>query len=268
MKRLSFVTMLMLTFCISAAAEQSETEKKGTEIMRKYYKEMTTKNFRTDVTMQLVDRTGKIQTRHVKRLSKTDENDLEKFLIIFVAPPTVRHTALLMIEHNDSDDDVWYYLPAIKRVKRISGTNMRSSYVGTEFSYKDIRREHVGPEDNCYVYVKNEKIAGVDHFVIDAAPVSTKEKEEQGYGGRRLWVRTDNYLTSQVEFYKENGDHMKTLVGTDLREVGDKKRPRYFKLTMTSEKGVKTIIEFQNMEIDGKEPADKFFTKGFLTSKK
>jgi outer membrane lipoprotein-sorting protein len=266
MKRLLFLSMLAL--CVSAAAEQTPEEKKGTEIMRKYYKEMTTKNFRTDVTMQLVDRAGKTQTRHVKRLSKTDEKDQEKFLIIFVDPPTVRHTALLMVEHENKDDDVWYYIPAIKRAKRISGSNMRNSYVGTEFTYKDIRREHVEPEENCYVYVKNEKLNGADHFVLDASPVSTKEKDEQGYGGRRLWVRADSYLVSQVEFYKENGDHLKTLVATDLRPVGDKKRPRYFKLTMTSAKGVKTIIEFKNVEIDGKDPADKFFTKAFLTSKK
>jgi hypothetical protein len=260
--------MLALVLCAPAAAEQTETEKKGTEIMRKYYKQMTTKNFRTDVTMQLIGRDGKVQTRHVKRLSKTDENDLEKYLIIFVDPPTVRHTSLLMIEHKDKDDDVWFYLPAPNKVKRISGTNMRGSYVGTEFTFKDIRREHVEPKDNCYVFVKNEKLAGVDHFVLDAVPVSRKEKDEQGYAGRRLWVRTDNYLTTQVEFYKDNGEHLKTLVATDMRKVGDSGKFRYHKLTMTSAKGVKTVIEFRHMEIDGKDPADKFFTKAFLTRKK
>jgi hypothetical protein len=268
MKRFIVLVPVLTLLCLPAASGQTKAERQGFEVMQKFYEQMTTKNFRSDVTMQLIDRSGRIQTRHVKRLSKTDENDKEKFLIMFVDPPTVRHTALLILEHENKDDDVWYYLPAIKRIKRISGTNMASSYVGTEFSYKDIRREKVDPARNRYVLVKKETLRNVEHSVIDAFPVSRQEKDEQGYLKRRLWVRSDNHLVSQAEFYADNGKHLKTLVASDMRPVGNSGKYRYFKMTMTSRKGVKTIISFEMMCIDNREPADKFFTKAFLTRKK
>ncbi|MFC1671845.1 outer membrane lipoprotein-sorting protein [Planctomycetota bacterium] len=268
MQRLTMLMAVMVLLCLSLAYGDADAEKEGLAVMMKFYEQMTTKNFRSDVTMKLIDRSGKTQTRHVKRLSKTDDKDREKYLVIFVDPPTVRHTALLMCDQNDRDDDVWFYLPAIKRIKRISGNNMRSSYVGTEFSFKDVKREKVGPERCRYVLVNREKLRGTEHYVLDVFPLSSKEKDEQGYLRRRLWVRTDNYLVSQVEYYDIDGEHLKTLIASDMRPVGDSGKDRYYKLTMTSRSGVKTVLDFQMMQINQQDPPDKFFSKGFLTQKK
>jgi hypothetical protein len=36
------------------------------------------------------------------------------------------------------DREPWLYLPAIKRVRRISASNKTGSFVGSEFSYEDL----------------------------------------------------------------------------------------------------------------------------------
>ena len=269
--------VVLLLACIGAddvgpAVEKPAGAKPATlsarDVMKKNYEEMTTKNFRSDVLMELRVRDGRVQTRHLKRLSKTDAKDREKSLLIFTSPPTVRHTALLIVEHEEKSNDVWFYLPAVQKVKRISGSNLQRSYMGTEFTFKDLEREKVTPDRNRYEMAESEKLDGVDHYVLDAFPVGEQEPAEQGYQKRRLWIRKDNFLSSKVMFYNKKGEYLKTLIATDMKEVGKSGKFRYHTLTMTNAKGVKTVINLNMIRIDEEEPKDQYFTKAFLTRKK
>jgi hypothetical protein len=271
--------IFLLTACVGAAppdpepaapkaAKPEPAKMTGHDVMKKNYEQMTTKNFRSDVLMKLMNRGGRVQTRHLKRLSKTDSNDQEKYLLIFTDPPRIRHTALLTVEHKEKDDDVWFYMPAIRKIKRISGSNMRGPYMGTEFTFKDLKREKVTPDRNRYEMIKSEQLDGVDYYVLDAFPACESEMAEQGYKRRRLWVRKDNHLASKIIFYDEDGEYMKTLIGSDMKEIGKSGKFRYCTLTMTNKKGVKTIIQFNMIRINEKDPKDNYFTKAFLTRKK
>jgi hypothetical protein len=263
----SILIVLLSLGLASLCGDETEAEKKGREIMRKNYKQATTKNFRSDVIMKLIDRRGRTQTRHLKRISKTDDKDQERYLLIFTQPPDYRGTALLTIEHTGRDDDTWLYLPAIRKIRQMAGANLRNSYVGSEFSYKDLKREKVKPGINRYVLVKHEAVGGVDHYVIDAFAVSSKEKAEQGYKRRRIWVRSDNHLASRIDFYDKDGDFLKRLTAKDMRDVGKSGKTRYYEITMTNRKGVKTVLTFQMIRINEQPPDDKFFTRGYLMRK-
>lgn len=247
-----------------AGPGQTEEEKKGYEIMMRNYVQMTATNFRSDVIMELVDQQGKVQTRHLKRLSKIDEKDNEKYHIKFIDPPTVRNTTLLIMENSDREDDVWFYLPALKKTQRLSGASLRSSYMGTEFSFKDLKREKVPKGATKYVFVEETTMDGVKHAVIDAFSITDREKDEQGYHHRRLWIRLDNALASQIDFFDEDGKFLKRMQGADARKVGDSGHERYFKLTMTNKSGVKTIVRFELMKIGGEEVSDQYFNKEAL----
>lgn len=269
MKKISllFLVLLIITFVLYIRAE-TEAEVKGYEIMMKNYEQMTTKNFRTDVRMLLIDTDGRIQTRHVKRISQTDDEDQESYFVRFESPPTVRGATLLIIEHNNVEDDIWFYLPSVGKVKRISGANKRSSYMGTEFSYWDITREKVKRKEIRYVYIGTDTIDGVPHYVIDAFPLSEREKTEQGYQKRTLWIRGDNYLVSKVRFYDESGNFLKEFRGYELTKVGNSGKERYARVEMTNNKGVKTVIHFELMRIN-EEPVDpKFFSKATMEKKR
>jgi hypothetical protein len=262
-----FFVLILVFLPLTALSQQDDTERKGLDIMLKHYGQMKTRNWRSDVTMELVDLAGKVQHRHLKRLSKTDAKDREKYHLRFLDPPRIRNTTLLMVEHIEREDDIWAYFPAIKKVQRISGANLRSSYMGTEFSYKDLKREKVDPEKNKYLFEKMEDIYQMAHYVIKAVPISKREKIEQGYQYRKLWIRQDNYLATRIEYYDEDGDHLKTLIGSDLRVVGESGKSRYFQLVMANTKGVKTILKFRMLRIDEEDPADKYFTKTHLMRK-
>ena len=45
--------------------------------------------------------------------------------------------------HKTGPDDQWLYLPALKRVKRISSDNRSGAFVGSEFAYEDLSSQEI-----------------------------------------------------------------------------------------------------------------------------
>ena len=54
-------------------------------------------------------------------------------------PPDVAGTALLL-RRDDGDDDMFMYLPALRKSRRVTGAMTSSKVLGTDFSYADIQR--------------------------------------------------------------------------------------------------------------------------------
>jgi len=60
-------------------------------------------------------------------------------IIVFSRPRDIRGTELLTHANIEpEDDDQWLFLPAVKRVKRISSSNRAGKFVSSEFSYEDL----------------------------------------------------------------------------------------------------------------------------------
>ena len=46
----------------------------------------------------------------------------------------------------DREDDQWLYMPAYgQKLKRIAGGNKKGYFMGTDFSYEDLRPENLRP---------------------------------------------------------------------------------------------------------------------------
>lgn len=266
--------------CSGEAKEEPEAEKLARAAMKKHYEQMTDKQLATKAWMYLVEPNGSKQTRHMWRMSETNEKDEERYVVVFDKPPEIRNTAVLVVEHRDRDDDTWLYLPAIKKSMRIAGTNLRQSWAGTEFSYKDLKRERI--DANRYVLVHTEKEAAepvntpkgdppagaegagkaprADLLVIDAFPSTEREQDEQGYSKRRLWIRNDNFLLVKAEYYDKDGELLKTVVQSDVRPVGVTGKFRNYGATMTNAKGRRTEVKFEEIHIDEGDIDDDTFT--------
>ena len=75
-------------------------------------------------------------------LEAADASEGDRSIITFSEPRDVRGTALLTHSKIEPDDDSqWIFLPAVKRVKRISSSNRTGKFVSSEFSYEDLGSE-------------------------------------------------------------------------------------------------------------------------------
>ncbi len=136
--------------------------------------------------------------------------DGNKSLFVFDEPRDVQGTAFLVHAHKESADDQWLYLPALKRVKRISSANRSGSFMGSEFAYEDLTAQAV--EKYTYRYLRDEPCGdGLNCTVTELTPVDRKS----GYSRQISWRDTDELRVWKVEYYDRKNDHLKTLTLTD-----------------------------------------------------
>ena len=141
--------------------------------------------------------------------------DGDKLLIIFDRPRDISGTAFLTFTHTTGPDDQWLYLPALKRVKRISSNNKSGPFVGSEFAYEDLTSQEV--EKYTYKYLRNETENGLDSYVVERYPVDPKS----GYTKQIIWYDTEHYRIQKVEYYDRKEDLLKTLTYDGYRQYLD-----------------------------------------------
>jgi len=184
--------------------------------------------------MTLVNARGQEKTRTMK-MQVLEGKDEDKSLMEFLTPADVKGTKFLSYEHIDKDDDQWMYLPALKRVKRISSKNKSGAFMGSEFSYEDLSAFNV--KKYTYADKLDEVIVdGVAMYKGESKPVS----KYSGYTKLITWMDAQTFLIHKVEYYDRKKKLLKTAYFEDYKNYGDVYR--IGKITMKNIQNDKTTI--------------------------
>ncbi len=174
-------------------------------------------DFTAEMVMVLKNRHGQESVREMRVRTLEVAGDGDKSLSIFDTPRDIKGTAFLNFTHKSGDDDQWLYLPALKRVKRISSRNKSGSFMGSEFAYEDIGSQEV--EKYTYRWVRDETLSGKECHVVEFYPVDSKNS---GYTKLVNWIDTAEYRTWQVQYYDRKDSLLKTLTISDYRQYLDR----------------------------------------------
>ncbi len=267
MSRLVTIALWWSLACMGSAcalASAFAADPDPTDIVRKNFMVGKVRDSRGDVTMTLVSASGTKRVRSTTSVSKLLPNGVDqRRLIRFRAPADVKGTATLMIEHADGDDDIWIYLPALKKVRRLVANNKKDSFVGTDFSYGDIIGHRV--DDWTYTYVGSDTVDGAKTHVIEAVPKTPEVATNSGYGKRKVWIRVDNHVAVKGEYWDGAGAPVKQLSARDVREIDPAEHKwQAFQLEMKNlQTGHTTTIEFGTLEV-GVGLDDQQFTERYL----
>jgi len=188
-------------------AQGQTAEEKGLSIVKESDKrDEGFRDFTAEAVMTLKNKHGEesIRKMRIKTLEVKDDGD--KSLTIFDTPRDVKGTALLNYSHKKGDDDQWLYLPALKRVKRISSRNKSGSFMGSEFSYEDISGQEV--EKYTYKWLRDEAYQGQDCYVFERYPI---DKKNSGYSRQVVWMDKKEYREWKIEFYDRKKSLLKIL---------------------------------------------------------
>ena len=212
MKKIILPLLLFLLPPLTTVAETQE--EKGLVIAREAdRRDSGFDDFTAKMRIVLRNRHGQESIRliRIKTLEVTDDGD--KSLSIFDNPKDVKGTAFLTHSHKIGDDDQWLYLPALKRVKRISSRNKSGSFMGSEFSYEDIASQEV--EKYTYRWLRDENYDGRECFVSERYPV---DKKNSGYSRMVSWIDKEEYRPFKVEYYDRKNALLKTLTITGYNQ--------------------------------------------------
>ena len=211
-----------------------------------------------DAVMVLRNAAGQTTERSLSfaTLEKVDESVGDKSLVIFNSPRDVEGTALLSHAKILEPDDQWLYLPALKRVKRISSANKSGPFVGSEFAFEDFTITELNKF--TYAYSREEEVDGVMMDVVERFP----RYEKSGYTKQISWIDQDIYQARKVEFYDRRGGLLKTLTLSDYRDYDGVWRAHKF--TMVNHKTNKeTDLVYSDFQFKtGLDEGD--FVKGVL----
>ncbi|MEM7364185.1 MAG: outer membrane lipoprotein-sorting protein [Pseudomonadota bacterium] len=215
----------------------------------------------SQVTMEMVlrNRAGQESRRALtfRTLEVPDEDFGDKSLILFQSPRDVEGTALLSYAKILDPDDQWLYLPALKRVKRISSANKSGPFVGSEFAFEDFTSTELNKYD--YQYLREEEVDGMMMDVVERIP----RYENSGYTRQIAWVDQEVHQTRRVDFYDRRNSLLKTLTMSDYREY-EGGVWRTHKMTMVNHKsGKSTDMLFEDYQFNTG-LTDNDFVKGKL----
>ncbi|NKB62229.1 MAG: outer membrane lipoprotein-sorting protein [Gammaproteobacteria bacterium] len=172
----------------------------GLDVMKEQDRRHRSDQEFTEYTMTLLDSRGKEKQRRMVSYSKNIEHGQSKSLIKFLEPTNISNVGLLTWSDSEQEsDNQWLYLPASKKIKRITGGGKASSFMSTDFAFEDMRPENL--DTHTYTIIREEEIEGQLCWVIEALPSTSKEKRDSGYSKRQLWVGHDHYLTIKTDFY-------------------------------------------------------------------
>ena len=192
---------------LSAGAQHAELSAR--DIMEKNFLATKVTSLRVETTMVLINNRGEQRQRATSGLVKLQPNGVDSKLVVkFRTPPDIKGTGVLQIEHSDGDDDLWIYLPALKKSRRLVANNKKDSFVGSDFSYGDITLPKV--DQYRHMLLRSEKVDEHDCYVVESVPATDAVKANSGYSKKITWVRADNFVESKVEYYDLTGRRLKT----------------------------------------------------------
>ncbi len=237
-------TIIMFYLCFAFSAYSETPEEKALRISIEAdnydsgYKDTTSSS-----QMTLKNKQGEETIRYFRVKTLEVENDGDKTLFIFDSPKDVKGTATLTFTHKTTSDDQWLYLPALKRVKRITSDNRSGSFVGSEFSYEDLASSEI-EKYNKRVFIKDEPCPNSEKNMCHVISRTPTEKSS-GYSYQILWLdHSPDHKVWKIDFYDRKESLLKTLIFDDYNMYDNKywRAGRFYVLNHQTGKSTELII--------------------------
>jgi outer membrane lipoprotein-sorting protein len=205
-----------------------------------------------EMKMVLRNRHGEESVRLIRVTNLEMDGDGDKGLTVFDSPRDIKGTAFLSYSHSLAPDEQWIYLPALKRVKRISSSNKSGPFMGSEFAYEDISSFEI-PKYN-YMYLRDEMLDGKDCYVLELRP----QYKHSGYTKSHVWVDKAEYRIQKVDYYDRKDSLLKIQRYLDYQLYLDKYWRSHTVTMDNQQNGKSTTLYWQNFQFRTGLTADDF----------
>ncbi len=135
----------------------------------------------------------------------------KRSLVRVTAPRKDRGNGTLMDGNN-----MWTFSPKINRVIKVPSSMMSQSWMGSDFSNKDISRADDIVEDYDHTLLGESQLDGHIAYEVQSVP---HEDAAVVWGKEVLVVRSDNVLIEH-RFYDQDGELVKALRTLEIGEMG------------------------------------------------
>lgn len=211
--------------------------------------------------VKLISKNGDVREIEARAFQKYMGETQINRLFVFDFPPRVRGTGLLLHSFYDGrDNNMWIYLPTVKRVKRIALESSGGGYfMGSDFTYRDLINNDVN--DMEFDLLEDKTVNGVECHTVKSWGKSAEVRQELGYSYIVTYYSKDKSILQRREYFDFNDKLLKVYEVGDYFISGPYHYPR--KVSMTNvQTQHKSVIEVTEIITD--DIPDSFFTTRYL----
>ncbi len=171
------------------------------------------------ISLSITEKSGASRSRTIAMTTKSFQDGIEKRFIKFIEPADVRGTAMLVVDNKDISDEMWIYLPALKKTRRIVSSEKGRSFMSSEFSNADMSSPTLADFTNRYL--PNSGTA--NQWIIESIPVNEDKADEYGYSRKISYIDMSNYQVRRMEFYNFDDEMFKRIEIKSIHQTADGK---------------------------------------------
>jgi outer membrane lipoprotein-sorting protein len=243
MLKKAFLMLVMLLLTRLSLAEPGIDAKDIIRDAIDHYRGLTSYS---EMTMS-IHRTDWVRTMSMKAWSSGSK----KTLVRVTAPPRDEGNATLVLD----DNKVWSFAPKINRVIRIPSSMMSQSWMGSDFSNKDISRTDEIVEQYDHQLLRIDEHEGHKVYVIESIP----HEDAAIVWGKEISHIRDDYVELQHQFLDQDMQTVKTLNTLDIQEMGGRMFAVQQRMNLHEKQDEWTEVSVQVLDFDREVP-DYLFT--------
>jgi hypothetical protein len=202
-----------------------------------------TNSLSATLSLSITEKNGSVRNRTISMMSKSFPEGMEKRFIKFLNPADVRGTAMLIFDSKNSADEMWIYLPALKKTRRIVSSEKGKSFMSSEFSNADMSSPSLSDFTNKHIGSSGKD----NQWIIESIPVSQDKADEYDYSRKITYFSMDKCEVCKIEFYNFDNELFKII---EVKNVHPLSEGKYMIQEMTADNvltGRKSAITFTNI---------------------
>ena len=172
---------------------------------------------------------------------------MDDTLVRIKSPRKERGTATLK-----RGNEMWNYLPKIKRTIRIPASMMMGAWMGSDLTNDDLMRESSWEQDYD-VALSPSPASG--EVCLDYVP---KPSAAVTWSKVRVCFDEATELPKAQLFFDEKGREARRITLDKVTEMGGRMLPARMTLVPLRKEGHQTVVEYEDMEFDVEHPANLF----------
>jgi hypothetical protein len=238
MKTLLFsIGILLMSFTLKAQ-DAREISKKSGDAINLDALEMVS-------TLRIISANGEERLRTLSTASKKF-GDVSKMIMKFIEPADVRGTTLLVFDNANKDDDLWIYMPALRKTRRIVSSEKGKNFMGSEFTNADMSKPNI--EEFNYKILGDESVDGKPCWKIESTCKDETLADQYGFSKRISSIEKGNYLAHKVEYFDLEGELLRVETIKDYKKQANGTYFAFYmemKNVQNNRRSVMTIDKFQ-----------------------
>lgn len=252
-RKISIIIVALIVSATISAQTALEISEKSSEVIEYESMEMVT-------TLKIYDAKGSERIRQITMATKKF-GETNKTMIKFISPADVKGTSMLIYDYESTSDDMWIYMPALRKTRRIVSTEKGKNFMGSEFTNADMSKPNM--KDFQYKILGTEDYEGKSCWKIESVCNNQTIADENGYSKKISYIEKETYLCHKVEFYDLQGKLNKTQY---LRQYKKQPNGKYFSFQMemkNEQNGRKSIMVIDKFQT-GSNMSESAFTAAML----